>query len=107
MYYTQEVREQVVAAIEDGEVIRHVCERFNVKYNTTFSWVKKKKLTGSLANKKWKRKLSIDDLLAYVTQNPGETNRHYANHFKVSEALMCQRLKPLISIRTVVKDDKA
>ena len=103
MYYPQEFREKVVASIEAREAISHVCLRFGIKYNTAYSWLKKKRLTGSLANKKWKRKFSDQELLDLLVQKPGKTNRYYAEHFKVSDALMCQRLKPLASYRVVAK----
>jgi transposase len=95
MYYPVELRKQVIDFIDAGGSKTDASRLFNVRYNTIFTWVYKIKKYGSLENRRYSRKLSLDDLEAYAVKNPACNIAHYAKHFNVSESLIWMRFKEM------------
>ena len=99
MNYSIDLKERVIAFIEQGGKKLQAAHLFKVSRPTIDRWIKQKEDTGSLktpplAPRKW-RKLCKEDLIAYVTLNPDCILADYAAHFKVSESGVLRALRRL------------
>jgi putative transposase len=94
-----DLRERVIAFIENGGKKLEASRRFDVCRPTIDSWLLLKKETGSLANpplpaRSW-RKLNPEVLLAYVKAHPDGMLEDYAAHFHTSSSGIWRALKRL------------
>jgi len=90
MSYSIDLRERVIAYIEQGGRKLDAARLFDVGRPTIDRWLQLKKETGSLKDsplepRSW-RKLCPEALTAYVNANPDAFLSDYAAHFNVSEA---------------------
>lgn len=89
MEYSIDLRERVIAFIEQGGRKLHAAHLFNVSRPTIDRWMHLKKETGSLKSpplspRSW-RKLCPETLTAHVNAHPDDYLSDYAAHFNVSE----------------------
>lgn len=116
MSYSVELRERVLAYIEQGGKKVDASVLFNVCRPTINQWIKLKQETGSLeppplAPRSW-RKINPDLLLSYINESPDKILDEYADHFKVTNSGIWRALnrnkitrkKRRIFIRNVVKN---
>ena len=98
MVYSHDLRKRVVEFVESGKSAIEAAERFSITRQTVYNWIKKKKRTGTLKDKRprrpW-RKLNPDKVLAFVKNNPDLTLSEYASHFGTLSSTMCEAFKRL------------
>lgn len=88
MSYSVDLRERVIAYIEQGGKKVHASVLFNISRPTIDKWVQLKQETGSLeppplAPRSW-RKIDPELLISYVNESPDKILDDYADHFKVT-----------------------
>ena len=115
MSYSVDLRERVIAYIEQGGKKVNASILFNVSRPTIDKWVQLKQKTGSLkplplAPRSW-RKINPEFLLSYINESPDKILNEYAEHFNVSNSGIWRSLhrnnftrkKRQISIRNDVR----
>ena len=115
MEYSLDLRERVIAYIEQGGKKVDASVLFNVSHPTINKWIKLKKETGSLKKpplppRSW-RKIDPAILIAHVDTNPDDLLSDYADHLNVSNSgvwraldrLKYTRKKRQLCIRNVTK----
>lgn len=90
MSYSVDLRERVIAYIEQGGKKVHASVLFNISRPTIDKWVQLKQETGSLeppplAPRSW-RKIDPELLISYVNESPDKILDDYADHFKVTNS---------------------
>ena len=98
MSYSLDLRERVIAFIEEGGSKVEAARIFGVCRFTIYSWLTKKAETGTLKDDPPKRgwkKINPEALIAYVNQNPDLTLAEYAQHFGASAPSVCLAFKRL------------
>lgn len=90
MSHSVDLRERVIAYIEQGGKKVDASVLFTISRPTIDRWVKLKQVTGSLeppplAPRSW-RKINPDLLLSYINTSPDKILNEYADHFKVSNS---------------------
>lgn len=90
MAYSLDLRERVIAFIEQGGKKVEASVLFNVSRPAIDKWVRLKQETGSLedpplAPRSW-RKINPDLLLSYIDESPDKILDDYADHFNVSNS---------------------
>lgn len=103
MTYSMDLRERVVAAVEDGQPIAAVARRFEVARPTVRDWrdrARRGQLEPGVPGPRGPIKLSVEDdrvMLEAVADKPGITARKLIPRLsvKVAECTVCRRLKKL------------
>lgn len=90
MAYSVDLRERIIAFIEQGGKKVDASVLFNVSRPTIDRWAQLKQETGSLENpplapRSW-RKINPDLLLSYINKSPDKILDDYADHFNVSNS---------------------
>jgi putative transposase len=90
MEYSLDLRERVIAFIEQGGKKADASVLFNVSRPTINKWIKLKNETGSLKSpplppRTW-RKINPEILIAHVNANPDNLLSDYATHLNVSNS---------------------
>ena len=86
--YSKDLRERVIAFVENGGKKLEASRRFNVSRSTIDKWLLWKKEKGTLETpalkpRSW-RKVTPEALRAYVETHPDAMLEDYAKHFKMS-----------------------
>lgn len=97
--YSLDLRERVIAFIEEGGKKIKASRRFKVCRSTIDKWLVLKKKTGTLkppplAPRSW-RKVDPTALQTYVESHPDERLEDYAEHFQMSPTGVWRVLKRL------------
>lgn len=97
--YSKDLRERVIAFIENGGKKLEASRRFNVSRPAIDRWLKLKQTKGDLEDppplpRSW-RKLNPEKLLSYVAENPDLMLQDYAKHFQTSASGIWRALKRL------------
>ena len=97
--YSLDLRERVIAYLEEGHTQKEACSVFGVSRKTVYSWLKLKREKGSLS---WKRtkgyrvskynKLEAE-LKAYIVEHPDAYLQEIAEVFKGTSSGICRALK--------------
>ena len=97
--YSQDLRERVIAFIEEGGKKLEASRLFKVSRPAIDRWLSWKKDTGTLktpplAPRRW-RKIDPIALQAYIDSYPDESLENYAQHFQASPTGIWRALKRL------------
>lgn len=98
MYRSRDLREQAVRYRQAGHSARETAEAFGTSEDTIYRWEKQFDETGDLSTKKRVRKrvkVAPDELRKYVDENPDKLQLEIAEHFSVTPAAICKRMKQL------------
>ena len=98
MSYSNDLREKIIAFIENGNAITTAATTFGITRTTIYKWLKMKRLSGSLVDKPPKRSWKKVDpirLIAFVKSSPDATLAEYAKHFGTSTVAIGRTLKKL------------
>lgn len=97
MEYSLDLRERVIAYIEQGGKKVDACVLFQVSHPTINKWIRLKKETGSLKKpplppRPW-RKIDPEILIAQINEEPDRTLSDYAVSFGASNSGISRALK--------------
>ena len=98
MYRSKDLREQAVRYRKAGHSAVETAEAFGTSDDTIYRWEKQFDDTGDLSTKKRSvrhSKIAPDELRKYVEENPDKMQTEIAEHFSVTPAAICKRLKQL------------
>jgi len=97
--YSIDLRERVVAYLEEGHTQKEACTVFGVGRKTIYSWLKLKREKGSLCSNRSKgyrvSKYNVleGELKAYINNHPDAYLQEIAEVFKGSSSGICRALK--------------
>ena len=101
MPYSLDLRERVVAAVENGMKKTQACKLFNIGRQTLYNWLELKKEQGRLTHKDGCQKghsHAIKDLDAfrnYVDQHLDFTQEEMAQHYSVCKKTIGRAIKKI------------
>lgn len=98
-FYSLDLRERVIAFIDEGGAKTEACRIFKIGHNTIYLWMRQRKSRGNIKPKargKYKARL-LDDakLTEYVKKHPDVTLMEMAEVFSVSHVAIWKALRRL------------
>ena len=105
--YSLDLRELVVAFVEEGHTQAEAARQFKLYSGTVSSWIKLKKTTGSLKVVPVPRsphKLPLKPLEEYVKEHPDAILKEIASHFGCGKDAVARALKKLGFTRKKTKN---
>lgn len=101
MYYSMDLRERVIAAVDSGMLRQKISSQFKISLKTIYLWLKRRKETGEFSpiiNFQRGHSHLIKDLFefkTFVDKCPDRTQLYMAETLKVSSATICRALKKI------------
>ena len=97
--YSIDLRERVLAYIQQGHLQEEACKVFNVSRKTIYNWIRQKRTTGDLSLRRAKsyqtNKFKAEELKAYVSLHEDAYLDEIAHAFKASKSGAYRALKRL------------
>ncbi|ONI45126.1 hypothetical protein AN640_04960 [Candidatus Epulonipiscium fishelsonii] len=96
MAHKIEIRQLAIDYRNQGYTLEETCKVFKITRSTLSRWIKQYEQTGNLNRKvvtRQPRKLTKDDLKAYVEKNPYACLKEIADHFNCAESTIRYHLK--------------
>ena len=92
MTYSEDLRERVLAFVQDGGSKSEASRRFNVSRWCVYDWMTRESLAPSQDRKRFYRKITPNALKAHVDCFPDAYQHERALHFGVSTKTISRRL---------------